>query len=97
MPTLLARWDIMPITIAGRYEFAQGRMGILGRAISPMPSLHFASCHRSTFALDPFDQPALVAVIVGFGQPRVDSPGFGLEPLGQLDAGLHAFRVYHII
>ena len=64
-----------------------------------MPLLHFAGCHRPTFALDPFDQPTLVAVIVGFGQQRVNSPDFGLDETKQsrpdadfLDTGYRQLR-----
>ena len=72
----------MPLAAAGLHQFFKGRFRILGRAVLPMPLLNFAGRHRSALAFNPFDQPALFAVIVGFGQQRVDSPGLGLEPLG---------------
>ena len=70
----------MPLAVAGLHKFFQGRFCILGRVVLPMPLLNFAGRHRSAFALNPFDQPALVAVFVIFVENRVDSPGLPPEP-----------------
>ena len=87
----------MPLAMPALLKFRQGGFRIPRRAETTMALLELTGRYRPALTFNPLDQLALSTFIVGFGQYRIDSPGFSLEPLGQPDASLHTGLIYRIL